>query len=128
MSVTRFVSPAKKVFLHTSARENNRWPAVHRLDTARLYRLALEKGLAGAIYHAVAEEGIPVKEICEVIGKGLNAPVVSLAPEQAQEHFGWLAAFIGWDIPASSAQTREQCWRPVEPGLIADLKNMCYFQ
>jgi nucleoside-diphosphate-sugar epimerase len=106
---------------------HNRWPAAHRLDTARLYRLALETGVAGATYHAVAEEGLPVRQICEVIGKGLNVPVVSINPEQAQGHFGWLAAFIGWDIPASSAQTRKQLrWIPTEPGLIADLTNMRY--
>jgi nucleoside-diphosphate-sugar epimerase len=106
---------------------HNRWPAAHRLDTARLYRLALEKGVAGATYHAVAEEGLPVRQICEVIGKGLNVPVVSINPEQAQGHFGWLATFIGWDIPASSAQTRRQLgWMPTGPGLIADLTNMRY--
>ena len=104
----------------------NRWPAAHRFDTAHLYRLALEKGVA-ATYHAVAEEGIPVKEICEVVGKGLNVPVVSLTPEQAQAHFGWLAMFAGMDLPASSAQTRKQLgWNPTGPGLIADLKNMRY--
>jgi nucleoside-diphosphate-sugar epimerase len=99
---------------------HNRWPAAHRLDTARLYRLALEREVAGATYHAVAEEGISVKEICEVVGKELNVPVVSLAPEVAQGHFGWLAHFIGWDIPASSVQTRKQLgWNPAGPGMIA---------
>ena len=105
---------------------HNRWPAAHRLDTARLYRLALEKD-ASAIYHAVAEEGISTKEISEVVGKGLNVPVVSLTPEEAPAHFGWLAHFVSWDIPASSAQTRKQLgWNPTGPGLIADLKNMHY--
>ena len=106
----------------------NRWPAAHRLDTARLYRLALEKAEAGARYHAVAEEGIPVRAIAEVIGRGLNVPVVSIAAEEAAQHFGWLAPFAGWDLPASSAQTREKLgWEPTGPGLISDLENMRYF-
>jgi len=81
----------------------NRWPAAHRLDVAHLYLLALEKHQPGARYHAVAEEGIPVRDIAEVIGQGLNVPVVSLSPEEAVNHFGWLAAFAGMDFPASSA-------------------------
>ena len=106
---------------------HNRWPAAHRLDTAHLYRLALEKGGTGATYHAVAEEGVPVRDIAEVIGRGLNVPVVSIAPEQAAEHFGWLGAFVGWDVPASSALTREKLgWNPTGPGLISDLENMRY--
>ena len=106
----------------------NRWPAAHRLDTARLYRLALEKAEAGARYHAVAEEGVAVREIAEVIGHGLNVPVVSIAPEDAAKHFGWLAPFAGWDIPASSALTREKLgWNPTGPGLISDLENMRYY-
>jgi nucleoside-diphosphate-sugar epimerase len=106
----------------------NRWPAAHRLDTAHLYRLALEKAEAGGRYHAVAEEGIPTREIAEVIGRGLNVPVVSLTTEEAAGHFGWLAAFVGWDIPASSARTREKLgWKPTGPGLISDLENMRYF-
>jgi nucleoside-diphosphate-sugar epimerase len=106
----------------------NRWPAAHRLDTAHLYRLALEKGHAGARYHAVAEEGISFRDIAEVIGKGLKVPVAAIAPEEAAGHFGWLAAFTGWDIPASSARTREQLeWNPTGPRLISDLENMRYF-
>ena len=105
----------------------NRWPAAHRLDTARLFRLALEKGEAGAAYHAVAEEGVPVKDIAEVIGRGLKVPVVSMSPEEAAGHFGWLAAFAGLDIPASSARTRKKLgWNPTGPGLISDLENMHY--
>jgi nucleoside-diphosphate-sugar epimerase len=105
----------------------NRWPAAHVSDVARLYRLALEKGVAGATYHAVAEEGIPAREICEVVGTGLNLPVVSLTPEEAQGHFGWLAMFAGLDLPASSAKTRKELgWEPTGPGLIADLRNMRY--
>ena len=106
----------------------NRWPAAHVLDVARLYRLAIEKHEAGSRYHAVAEEGIPMREIAEVIGKGLKVPVVSLSPEKAQAHFGWLAMFASFDMPASSAQTRKQLgWSPTGPGLMTDLENMRYF-
>jgi nucleoside-diphosphate-sugar epimerase len=105
----------------------NRWPAAHVLDTARLYRLALEKQKAGSRYHAVAEEGVPVRDIAEVIGRGLKVPVVSLSPEEAPAHFGWLSAFVGYDMPASSAQTQERLgWHPTGPGLIADLEQMNY--
>src|SRR6202789_2162880 len=100
----------------------NRWPAVHRLDAARLYKLALENGPAGSRYHAVAEEGVPLKEIAEVIGRGLKVPVVSKSPEEAGEHFGWLTHFVSGDMPASSALTRQ--WlgrRPTGPRLIAAL-------
>jgi nucleoside-diphosphate-sugar epimerase len=106
----------------------NRYPAAHRVDTARLYRLALEKAEAGDKLHAVAEEGVRVREISETIGRGLNVPVVSLTPEEAAGHFGWLAPFVGRDIPASSAQTREKLgWNPTGPGLISDLENMRYY-
>jgi len=106
----------------------NRWPAAHRFDVARLYRMALEKGRAGARYHAVAEEGITFRAIAEAVGQGLKVPVVSLPPEEAQAHFGWLAMFTGWDIPASSAKTRAELeWNPTGPGLISDLENMRYF-
>jgi nucleoside-diphosphate-sugar epimerase len=105
----------------------NRWPAAHRLDTAHLYRLALEKTNSGARYHAVAEEGVPARDIAEVIGRGLKVPVTSIAPEEAAAHFGWLAAFVGWDIPASSAQTREKLgWNPTGPTLLTDLENLRY--
>jgi nucleoside-diphosphate-sugar epimerase len=105
----------------------NRWPAAHVLDVARLYRLALEKREAGARYHAVAEQGIAVRDVAEVIGKGLKVPVVSLSPEQAGGHFGWLAPFAGLDLPASSAQTQRRLgWHPSGPGLITDLENMRY--
>lgn len=101
---------------------NNRWPAVHRFDAARLYRLVLEHGTAGARYHAIGEQGVATREIAEVIGKGLGVPVVSLAAEEALEHFGFLARFFGADCPASSAQTREQLgWQPAGQGLIEDL-------
>jgi nucleoside-diphosphate-sugar epimerase len=105
----------------------NRWPAAHVLDVARLYRLALEKREPGARYHAVAEEGIAVRDIAEVIGRGLKAPVVAMSPKEAAGHFGWLAPFAGMDMPASSAQTRERLgWLPTGPGLIADLEQMRY--
>jgi len=106
----------------------NRWPAAHVLDVARLYRLALEKREAGSRYNAVAEAGVPMREIAEVIGRGLKVPVASLAPAEAQAHFGWLAMFAGIDMPASSALTREKLgWNPTGPGLIADLEQMHYF-
>jgi nucleoside-diphosphate-sugar epimerase len=106
----------------------NRWPAAHVLDVARLYRLAFEKHKAGSRYHAVAEEGVSTREIAEVVGRGLKLPVVSLSPEEAPAHFGWLAMFAGFDMPASSAQTEHRLgWHPTGPGLIADLKQMRYF-
>ncbi|MGA2537626.1 MAG: SDR family oxidoreductase [Terracidiphilus sp.] len=108
---------------------HNRWPAAHVVDTARLYRLALEKGTAGARYHAVAEEGVPLKDIATVIGRGLNVPVISISPEQAQEHFGFLGSFAGWDAQTSSAQTRTKLgWNPTGPDLLTDLGTMRYAQ
>ncbi|GLS46471.1 SDR family oxidoreductase [Methylobacterium brachythecii] len=106
---------------------NNRWPSCHVLDVARLYRLAIERGEAGARYHAVAEEGVAAREIAEVVGRGLTLPVVSLLPEEAPGHFGWLAMFVGLDMPASSAWTQATLgWQPTGPGLIADLAAMRY--
>jgi len=103
----------------------SRWPAAHRLDTARLYRLALERAERGARYHAVAEEGVPMRAIAETIGRRLGLPAVSIAPEDAAAHFGWLGAFAVLDLPASSALTRQRLgWRPTGPGLIADLEQM----
>jgi nucleoside-diphosphate-sugar epimerase len=103
----------------------NRWPAAHVLDVARLYRLALEKGTAGARYHAVAEEGVQLKDIAAAIGRGLNVPVISISQEQAQEHFGFFGFFAGRDSPVSSARTREQLrWNPTGPTLLTDLENM----
>jgi nucleoside-diphosphate-sugar epimerase len=107
----------------------NRWAAVHVLDAARLYRLALEKQEAGARYHAVAEEGVPLKDIAEAIGRGLKVPVVSKSPEEAAAHFGWLAPFVGRDLIGSSAQTQERLgWRPTGPGLITDLDHTRHFE
>jgi nucleoside-diphosphate-sugar epimerase len=107
----------------------NRWPAVHRLDAATLYRLALEQGPGGSVFHAVADEGVPTREIAEVIGRHLELPVVSIAPEDAAEHFGWMGAFFGVDAPASSVLTQQRLgWNPVHIGLIADLDQGHYFQ
>jgi nucleoside-diphosphate-sugar epimerase len=107
----------------------NRWPAAHVLDVARLYRLALEKHEAGSRYNAVAEEGVSMREIAEVIGRGLKLPVVSLSQEEAPAHFGWLAMFAGFDMPASSVQTQQRLgWRPTGSGLISDLNSMRYFE
>jgi nucleoside-diphosphate-sugar epimerase len=106
----------------------NRWAAVHVLDTARLYRLALEKQEAGARYHAIAEEGVPVREIAEAIGRGMKVPVVSKSPEEAAVHFGRLGMFVGRDLPGSSLQTQRILgWRPTGPGLIDDLDRAYYF-
>ena len=105
-----------------------RWPAVHRLDAAKLYRLALERGTAGQRYHAVAEEGVPTRRIAEVIGRRLGVPVVSRSREEVREHFGFLAYFFGADLPASSAKTRAALgWTPTGPGLIEDIDREAYF-
>jgi nucleoside-diphosphate-sugar epimerase len=107
----------------------NRWSAAHRIDTARLYRLALEKGRPGARYHAIAEEAVPFREIADVIGRRLNLPVVSKAPEDLADHFGFLGMFAGMDAPASSQKTQDFFgWRPTQPGLIADLEQGRYFE
>ncbi|HEY4306352.1 MAG TPA: SDR family oxidoreductase [Gemmatimonadaceae bacterium] len=106
----------------------NRWPAVHRLDAARLFRLALEKGTAGARYHGAAEEGIPTRTIAETIGRHLNVPVVSKSGDEVAPHFGWIGIFFSLDCPASSAWTRAQLgWTPGEPDLIDDLDQGHYF-
>ena len=103
----------------------NRWPAAYVLDVARLYRLAVEKAEPNAKYHAVAEEGVSMRAIAEAIGRRLKLPVKSIAPEEAQAFFGWLARFAGHDVPASSAQTRRKLgWEPTGPGLIADLEQL----
>src|SRR5271156_980667 len=105
----------------------NRWSAAHVLDVARLYRLALEKHESGAKYHAVGEEGVPMRDIAEVIGRGLKVPAVSISAEKAPAHFGWFATFAGIDMPASSALTQKRLgWRPTGPGLIADLERTDY--
>lgn len=105
----------------------NRWPAVHRSDAARVYKLAIEKQVAGRRYNAVAEEGVPMLDLAEVIGQGLKLPVVSLPPEKAENHFGWLAMFVASDMPASSALTQQWLdWHPTGPGIISDLEQIKY--
>jgi nucleoside-diphosphate-sugar epimerase len=105
-----------------------RWAAAHRDDVARLYRLALEKGTADAIYHAVGEEGVPMKQIIAVIGRALKVPVKSIKPEEAGDYYGPLAMFAGLDMPASSALTQKWLdWKPKEIGLIADIGQPGYF-
>lgn len=107
----------------------NRWPAVHVLDAARLYRLALEKTQPGAKYHAVAEEGVPLRAIAETIGRRLNLPVQSITPDEAATFFGWLAPFAGFDMPASSEQTQRKLeWVPTQPSLLADLDQGRYVE
>ena len=106
----------------------NHWPAVHRLDAARVFRLALERAGAGGPFHAIAEEGVPLRDIAAVIGRRLNLPVVARSPEEAAEHFGWFAMFAGIDAPASSARTRALLgWAPEQPGLLADMDES-YFE
>jgi len=108
--------------------DSPRWPAVHRLDAARLYRLALESAPAGTRLHGVDDEGVPLREIAEVIGRHVGVPVVPVPRAQAGEHFGWLAGFVSADIPASSALTRKLLdWQPTQPGLVADLDAGHYF-
>jgi nucleoside-diphosphate-sugar epimerase len=105
----------------------NRWPAGHLSDVVRLYRLAVEKGERGARYHAVGEEGVSSREITESLGRGMKLPVVSIAAEEAEAHFGWMAMFVGLDMPASSALTQTRLsWRPTGSTLLADLEEARY--
>ena len=107
----------------------NRWAAVHRLDAAHLYRLALEHAPAASVFHAVGEAGVPTRDIAEVISRHLSLPLVSVDPDRAADHFGWLGAFFSWDAPASNALTRERLgWEPNHHGLIADLEAGFYFE
>ena len=105
----------------------NRWPAVHRVDAARLFRLALENGAAGARFHGVADQGVPMRDIGDVIGRRLNLPVVAKSAAEAADHFGWMAHFVGLDCPASSALTKQRLgWHPLQPALIPDLDRASY--
>jgi nucleoside-diphosphate-sugar epimerase len=107
----------------------NTWPAVQRLDAARLFRLALESAPPGSVLHGAAEEGVPLRAVADVIGRGLDVPVVSVAPEDAAAHFGWLGTFLAIDVRASSAGTRELLgWQPTHPGLLEDLEAGSYFR
>ena len=107
----------------------NRWPAVHRSDAARITRLGLEKAPAGTILHAVAEEGVPTREIAAAIGRGLGVPVAPIEPQDALEHFGWIGRFFAMDLPATSARTQELLgWTPSGPGLMQDLDAGSYFR
>lgn len=107
----------------------NRWAAVHRLDAARLFLLALEQAPAGARYNAIGDDGVPVRDIAEVMGRHLGLPVTSVPVEQATDHFGWLGSFFAADLPASGVLTRQRMgWEPVQPGLIADLDMGHYFK
>lgn len=107
----------------------NRWPAVHRLDAAHLFRLALEQAPAGTSLNAVADEGVAIRDVAAVIGRHLGLPVTSIDPGDAAGHFTWMSSFIGLDSPASSAATRELMgWQPAQPGLIDDLEKGHYFQ
>lgn len=108
---------------------HNRWPAVHRLDAARLFRLALERGAAGARYHGVGDEGVAMRDLAAVIGQHLGVPVGSKTAEEAAAHFGWMARFVGMDAPASNALTQQRLgWQPTQPGLLADLAQGHYFE
>jgi nucleoside-diphosphate-sugar epimerase len=104
---------------------HHRWPAAHYLDVARLYRLAIESAERDAKYHAVAEEGVPMRDIAGAIGRRLNLPVKSITQDEASVFFGWLAPFAAYDMPASGAQTRRMLgWQPTGPGLITDLEQL----
>ncbi len=108
---------------------SNHWPAVHRLDSGRLFARAFEKAPAGSVLHAVADEGVRIRDIAAVIGRQLDLPVVSISAEEAGEHFTWLGGFLGLDSPASSVLTRELLgWEPTQPGLIDDLDQGYYFR
>jgi nucleoside-diphosphate-sugar epimerase len=107
----------------------NHWPAVHRLNAGRLFRLALEQGSAGARFHSVAEEGVPFRDIAQAIARQLKVPLISQTREEAARHFGWFAHFAALDNLASSERTREQLgWKPTQRGLIADLERGRYFE
>jgi len=120
---TRMIALARQTGVSAYVREGlNRWPAVHRLDAAKLYRLALESGAPASRFHAIGEEGIHLRAIAEAIGKLVHAPVVSKTPEEAAAHFGFLAYFVGADFQVSSTKTKQTLnWEPSGPGVLADI-------
>jgi nucleoside-diphosphate-sugar epimerase len=128
-TIPRYIDIARKTGVSGYVGDGgNRWPAVHNVDAARVFRLALEQGLAGARYHAVAEEGVPFKNIAEVIGRRLGVPVVGMAPRAARKHFGLYSSLAQGDAPASSALTRERLgWHPEGPSVIADIDRPEYY-
>lgn len=128
--ITYLVAQAREKGISAYVGEGqNRWGAVHVLDAARVYRLALEKRKAGARYHAVAEEGVPLRDIAEVIGRSLKVPVVAMSPAQADAHFGFLGRFVSLDLTGSSVQTQKKLgWHPTGPGVIADLEQLQYLE
>jgi len=121
------IARAKRVSAYVSD-GSNRWPAVHRLDAAHLFRLALEAAPAGTRLHGVGEEGVPVRDIAEVIGRHLELPVTAIPPEEAYDHFGFLGPIFSLDCPASSTLTQKQLdWQPAQPALLPDLDEGHYF-
>ncbi|MET7456747.1 SDR family oxidoreductase [Streptomyces sp. NPDC005574] len=127
MALLVSVARAKGVSGHLGE-DAGRWPAVHRFDAARLFRLAVEKAPAGSVLHGTAEEGVPIRDVAEVIGRHLGVPVTAVAREAAQEHFGWVGSFLGHDFSASNTLTRKLLdWEPTHPGLLADLEEGHYF-
>jgi nucleoside-diphosphate-sugar epimerase len=128
--VPRLVQLARQKGISAYVEEGrNRWPAVHRLDAARLYRLALENDTAYGPFHAIAEEGVTLKQIAEAIGHGLNMPVTSLSGDKAAEHFGWFARFASIDCPSSSPRSRNLLgWQPEQPTLLEDMAKPAYFE
>lgn len=129
-TIPRYIDIARRTGISAYVGEGrNRWPAVHNVDAARVYRLGLEKALAGARYHAVAEEGVPFKDVAEVIGRRLGVPVVSKTADDAVGHFGAYAGFAQSDIPASSALTRQRLgWQPQGPALLTDIDQPGYYE
>lgn len=128
--VPRLVQLARQTGISAYVDEGrNRWPAVHRLDAAHLYRLVLENDTAQGPFHAIAEEGVTLKQIAEAIGRGLNIPVVSLSGEKAAEHFTWFTSFAGIDCPSSSPRSRSVLgWQPKQPTLLEDMAHAAYFE
>lgn len=124
------ITPLIAIFRETGAAAyvgdgGNRWPACHVNDVARLYRLAIEAGVSGARYHAVAEAGVAARDIAAALARGLDLPLVAVTPDRVADHFGWMGLFAAMDMPASSTHTREALgWQPTGPALLDDLAAM----